>query len=453
MKILLAQNMLYVPALGGANKANRCLLEGLAERKHSCRALVPSTGSHGPGTRSQFLHELVTRGIGVSFSATGVDVFNLKRVEVHAVTDSHRLHTHLVRQIREFEPAWTLVTSQDPGQVLLAAALEANPRRVVYVVHATWDLPFGPWTVFSNPSITEKLRHAAGIITVSNYVREYIRRWSGLESVVIPFPVYGLGPFPRFGNFDEGFVGMVNPCAVKGISVFLKVAQALPDFQFAAVPTWGTTSSDRDALERLPNVQLLKPVDNIDEFFARTRVLLVPSLWDEAFGVIVVEAMLRGIPVLASNVGGVPEAKLGIDYVLPVRPISGYEERLDDKNNPVPIVPEQDFGPWLEVLRGLLSDRNRYARLSVDSRDAALAYISTLGCTPFEKFLESLAPEDEAERGGITPQKEEQNAGMDELNRLVDGLSPERRALLAQRLREKRTSPRGKDQMKEYRHE
>ena len=51
-------------------------------------------------------------------------------------------------------------------------------------------------------------------------------------------------------------------------------------------------------------------------FSGHTRILLVPSLWGEAFGLVVVEAMLRGIPVLASNVGGLVEAKLGVDYIL-----------------------------------------------------------------------------------------------------------------------------------------
>ena len=95
----------------------------------------------------------------------------------------------------------------------------------------------------------------------------------------------------------------------------------MPAIPFAAVPTWGTKSKDRAALAQLSNVKLLDPSPNIDDIFARTKVLLVPSLWGEAFGQIVVEAMLRGIPVLASNAGGLPEAKLGIDYVLPVNSI------------------------------------------------------------------------------------------------------------------------------------
>ncbi len=183
------------------------------------------------------------------------------------------------------------------------------------------------------------LKRAAGIIAVSNYLKTYIRVWGGLDSVAISLPVYGNPPFPYLGSLDNDFITMVNPSAIKGIAIFLELARALPGGRFAAVPTWATTAADRLALKQFPNVEMLQPTEDIDQIFARTRIILTPSLWGEAFGRIVVEAMLRGIPVLASNLGGLPEAKLGVDYLLPVAPIARYQTRRDDQILPSSVRP------------------------------------------------------------------------------------------------------------------
>jgi glycosyltransferase involved in cell wall biosynthesis len=42
-------------------------------------------------------------------------------------------------------------------------------------------------------------------------------------------------------------------------------------------------------------------------FFESGRALLFPVLWPEPFGLVVVESLLSGTPVLASRVGSLPE--------------------------------------------------------------------------------------------------------------------------------------------------
>ena len=59
----------------------------------------------------------------------------------------------------------------------------------------------------------------------------------------------------------------------------------------------------------------------------------------EAFGLVVIDAMLRGIPVIASTSGGLPEAKLGVDFIVPVTMVSGPSSQE---------VPQQDIRPWKE---------------------------------------------------------------------------------------------------------
>ena len=99
-------------------------------------------------------------------------------------------------------------------------------------------------------------------------------------------------------------------------------------------------------LDARPNIHVLAPVDDINRLLERTRVLLVPSLWAEARSRIVVEAMLRGVPVMAAEVGGIPEAKLGVPYLLPVNPIEHYRPDVDEQMVPLAEVPAQNIGPW-----------------------------------------------------------------------------------------------------------
>ncbi|HKV08339.1 MAG TPA: amino acid adenylation domain-containing protein, partial [Thermoanaerobaculia bacterium] len=372
MRILLLQSSAYIPSLGGANKANRLLLEQLAAQGHECHVLGTASGS-------------------------GATAFRHAGVEVEAVPDGALLRARAAARLRELAPDRVLVSSEDPAQILLEEAVEASPH-AVYLAHTTLHLPFGPDGFLQSPARTALLARTAGIVAVSGYIRDYIRRWAGLDSVLLRFPVYGAGPFPELGDFDRGSVTLINPCAVKGISIFLELARRLPEVAFAAVPTWGTTAEDREALAALENVRILQPAANVDEIFRETRVLLAPSLWGEAFGQVAVEAMLRGIPVLASDVGGLPEAKLGVDYVLPVRPIRRYEERFDERKIPVAVVPEQDPGPWEETLRRLLGDRALYLRLSRESRRAAHDFVAGLGIDLFAGYLEGLAAQNAAGR-------------------------------------------------------
>ncbi len=425
MRILLAQNSLYYPSYGGGDRSNRLLMEALAARGHQCRA-VARVSVFGEREHERCLADLAARGVKPAATDGGVIVFELAGVEVQVVT-SGNLRRHFATQAETFRPDVILASTDDPAQLLLEPALAAANARVVYLARATLALPFGSDCAFPSATNAERVRSADAVVGVSHYVAGYIRRHAAIDAVHVPISLLEAAEWPELGRFDNDFVTMVNPCAVKGITIFLALADAFPQTAFAAVPTWGTNEQDRAAVQARANVRVLDAVDNIDVLLARTRVLLAPSLWAEARSRIVLEAMLRAIPVIASNVGGLPEAKMGVPYLLPVNPITKYQPRLDEQMVPLAEVPPQDIGPWREALARLLADRAHYEEIARASRAAAIQYAAGLNVEPFERLLEEVVRQ---------PKKTREVSGLPTTPAL-DTLSPEKRRLLALRLRRK----------------
>jgi surfactin synthase thioesterase subunit/glycosyltransferase involved in cell wall biosynthesis len=361
VRILLAHNSIYYPSHGGGDKSNRLLMEALAAHGHQVRVVARAASS---------------------------DRFSLNNVDVFTIGTDANLRASFAAHLAEFDPDIIMTSTDDPAQLLFDLAVRSPRARVVFLARATIAVPFGPDSSTPNRAKTELLRGVDAIVGVSEYVAGYIRQWSGLHAVHVPISLMDSAtPPPDLGSFDSPFVTMVNPCAVKGIDIFIGLAGRFPHLPFAAVPTWGTNAHDFAALRSRPNITLLDPVDNIDDFLRRTRVVLVPSVWAEARSRIVVEAMLRGIPVIASDAGGIREAKLGVPYLIPVNVIRHYQPSLDENLVPIAETPPQDIEPWVDALSRLTEDRAHWQAIAAQSRSAALGYLKTLSVEPFEQLL------------------------------------------------------------------
>ncbi|MBA3974077.1 MAG: hypothetical protein C0504_07660 [Candidatus Solibacter sp.] len=423
MRILLAHNSTYYPAHGGGDKSNRLLMEALAARGHQARVFT-RTERFGDAEQARYLAELDRRGQAYEIGAEAGEVrFRLGGADVRVLACRPELRAAFQHHIDDFGPDIIVTSTDDPGQLLFDLAVKAPGARVVYLVRATIAVPFGPDSSGVNERKKEMLRRADGVVGVSRYVAGYVRQWAGIPAIHLPISL--LEPragYPLLGRFDNPYVTMVNPCAVKGISILLGLADRMPHIQFAAVPTWGAEADDLDALRQRPNITLLDPVDDIDDLLKQSRVVLVPSLWAEARSRIVLEAMSRGIPVMASDVGGIHEAMLGVPHLLKVNLIRRYRPAVGSGMVPVALTPEQDAGPWATVLDRLTTDREHWNGIAAQSRRAALEYAGTLNVLPFEELLESLL--DKPKRG---PAPEASG----------HGLSGGRRKLLALMLKKK----------------
>lgn len=183
---------------------------------------------------------------------------------------------------------------------------------------------------------------------------------------------------------------MVNPCAYKGMSIFLRLAQLFPSVSFKAIPSWGTTRKDITSLSGLHNIAIGEANPDISQLLSDTSILLVPSLCLEGFGLLVIDSMLRGIPVIASNVGGLPESKRGVDYVIPVQEIQQYLPDRDEIMLPVPLIPFQDIDPWKTALTQLLESQSHFEKIASSSRLAALSYVRSCNIVKIEQYLENI---------------------------------------------------------------
>jgi glycosyltransferase involved in cell wall biosynthesis len=395
MRILLTATASYAPPRGGATRSNLVWLNALAQAGHQCRVVC------GP-------------------SQEGAEFACHPSIRLLAVEDPARRIQALCREIAEFAPDWVLVSSEDLGHALLREAHRRAAGRIVYLAHTPQFFPFGAASWNAEPDAACLVNEAAGIVVVGRHMAEYVERYLGRPATVIHPPIYGRAPFPRFAS--GSLVTMINPCAVKGISLFVEIARRFPDVAFGALPGWGTTAEDGEQLDRLPNVRRLPHARDIDEVLAQTRVLLMPSLWYEGFGLIVMEAMLRGIPVVASDAGGLREAKRGTGYVIPVRAIERYQQAFDELGMPRPVVPANDAEPWVAAARGLLSDGDAWERESAASRAAAEQFVAGLDAGEMERFLLALEPA---------------RAALRVAQPSVESLSPAKRALLLERLRKR----------------
>lgn len=114
------------------------------------------------------------------------------------------------------------------------------------------------------------------------------------------------------------------------------------------------TLKDFCATNELNDVRFLGHIDSVPELFGSADIVVVPSEWYEAFGLVVAEAMACGAACLVSDAGALPEVAGDTGLVFK----SGNVRDLADR------------------LRELLSDRNLRDRLGRDGRKRVEALFS-----------------------------------------------------------------------------
>ncbi len=115
----------------------------------------------------------------------------------------------------------------------------------------------------------------------------------------------------------------------KGISVLFDAARIVPEIPFYIVGTGPLEEYFKMKAheEGLDNVRFFgyKSGKQLLTLLAEATCVVVPSVWYEAFGLVVIEAFAAGKPVIGSNIGAIPELiDQGVDGFV-VQPGSEHE--------------------------------------------------------------------------------------------------------------------------------
>lgn len=199
----------------------------------------------------------------------------------------------------------------------------------------------------------------ARYIANSQFTASFYKQHFGVSSTVIP-PLIRRERYIALQPTRESVV-FIGTVPEKGLNVAIGVARACPDIPFEFVESWIMPHRRRHAvksiLASLPNVRFVPHQSDMLPIYSRARLLLAPSQWEEAWGRVASEAHINGIPVIGSNIGGLPEA-IGPGGIL-----------VDPKASP---------SEWAEHIQGLWHDKVSYQRLS----DDAAAYSKRLELDP-----------------------------------------------------------------------
>ena len=192
------------------------------------------------------------------------------------------------------------------------------------------------------------------VIVGSRFSAEYHRRALGIECIALPNLVAPTKV--RADDRRPEYVIYVNPCAEKGVYAFARIAEELgrhrPEIPLLVVESRGTKATLVGCgvdLRDHGNVFLMAQTPDPRDFWRVARLVLIPSLWWESQGLVAIEAMINGVPVIASDRGALPETLGEAGIVLPL------PDRLTPATRFLPTAEEVE--PWVEAIIRLWDDR------------------------------------------------------------------------------------------------
>lgn len=271
--------------------------------------------------------------------------------------------------IDEFKPD-AIFTQLMWSDVALKKSNEIGLPSVLRVCKIPFNLDISYGSVYSPSSI----------ISISKKVKNYVINEFNRQSEIIHSAIDIEELRKNYSNPEKKYVTMFNPIKRKGGKIFRSLAKEFPNKEFSVVLGWSSLKNARGSetfskkyisriteslgkneggglpeyvdMKGLDNVTYLKPGMDVWRIYEKTKILLVPSQWEEAFGRVALEGMSLGIPVIASKVGGLKEVVKGGGLL-----VEDYDE----------------VSAWKKKLKKLFDDK-RYQEVSESCKQKSKKY-------------------------------------------------------------------------------
>lgn len=195
-------------------------------------------------------------------------------------------------------------------------------RKLIIHIHGGEIFPVGTWTRLLHRLSCNIVRQADVIIVPSPFFREETIKSYGLSgSNIIISPSGGVDrkfftpqSAPISGRFRIGYVGRIDPG--KGWNVLLDGIEVLKqrypelDPEVVFVGDGAETEAFKaavagSAVSALINYKGPLSHDELPAFYAGLHLFIFPSLLPESLGLVGLEAMASGVPVIGSDYGGI----------------------------------------------------------------------------------------------------------------------------------------------------
>ncbi|HEY1190185.1 MAG TPA: glycosyltransferase [Gemmata sp.] len=393
-RLLFASYHAYLDHSSGAALATRDLFEHLTARGWSCRSVCgPELDFHDgrepaavlreyripyhleqcapPGGRYDLFHFMLN---GVPVSQYRPDGFVPHRAATRE--EGVPFLDVVSRACEQFRPDLVLTYGGLPFAAHLMRRVRRAGARVVFCLH---NLGYG------DPAL---LRQADALWVPSEFARDAYRARVGVEAVAVPWPWDHTRAVPA--RTDGQFVTFVNPIPVKGVAWFARIVaetfRRRPEIPFLVVEGRGGT----EWLGRVPidlsgaNLRAMRATPHPREFYARSRVVLVPSLCEETFGRVAAEALAGGVPVLASRRGALPETLGGAGFLFDI------PDRYTDPMRMTDAPTAEEVRGWVEAIELLWDAPELLAAHQARARERAQAWAPDRACEGVTGFLRGL---------------------------------------------------------------